>query len=59
MDENEKKVIDAMKGVGEPLKSGDIAELVGMDKKEVTKIINKLKKEGLVSSPKRCFYSPE
>lgn len=58
MDENEQKILDAMKAVGEPLKSGDIAELVDMDKKEVSKIITKLKKEGLVSSPKRCFYSP-
>jgi hypothetical protein len=29
-----------------------------MDKDEVSKIIDKLKKEGKVSSPKRCFYAP-
>lgn len=57
MDEKEKKVLDAMKKAGRPLRPGDIAEKAAMDKGEVTKIIDKLKKEGKVSSPKRCFYA--
>jgi hypothetical protein len=54
----EKKVIEAMKKAGKPMKSGEIAEAIGADNKEVTKIINELKKKGKVASPKRCFYEP-
>ncbi len=58
MDAKEKKVLDAMKKAGQPLRPGEIAEKAAMDKVEVAKIIDKLKKEGKVSSPKRCFYAP-
>ncbi|WP_293446293.1 MarR family transcriptional regulator [Persephonella sp.] len=54
----EQKVLDAMKRAGKPLKTGEIAELTGLDKKEVEKVIKKLKKEGKIESPKRCYYSP-
>ncbi len=49
-------VIDFLRNSGEPKKSEEIAKGTGLDKKEVTKIINKLKKEGIVYSPKRCYY---
>jgi DNA-binding MarR family transcriptional regulator len=58
MDKKEKSVLDAMKKEGNPMRPGDIAKKAGMDKDEVSKIIDKLKKEGKVSSPKRCFYAP-
>ncbi len=58
MADNEQKVIDAMNEAGEPLRSGDIADRTGIDKKEVGKIINALKKNGKISSPKRCYYAP-
>ncbi|WP_456465268.1 winged helix-turn-helix transcriptional regulator [Persephonella sp.] len=54
----EQKVLEAMKKAGKPLKTGEIAELTGLDKKEVEKAIKKLKKEGKIESPKRCYYSP-
>ncbi|MBK3331733.1 winged helix-turn-helix transcriptional regulator [Persephonella atlantica] len=54
----EQKVLDAMKKAGKPLKTGEIAELTGLDKKEVEKVIKKLKKEGKIESPKRCYYAP-
>jgi len=54
----EKKVLDAMKKAGKPVRPGDVAKMLKADSKEVTKIINDLKKKGLVSSPKRCFYEP-
>lgn len=57
MADNEQKVIDVMKEAGEPLRSGDIADRTGIDKKEVGKIINSLKKQGHISSPKRCYYT--
>lgn len=54
----EQKVLEAMKKAGKPLKTGEIVELTGLDKKEVEKAIKKLKKEGKIESPKRCYYSP-
>ena len=55
---NEELVLEAMKKAGKPLKSGEIAEATCLDPKEVSKIITKLKKKGLVESPKRCYYTP-
>ena len=54
--ENKEKVIKAYADAGEPLKAGQIAELSGVDKKEVDKIIKVLKTEKTIYSPKRCFY---
>jgi len=49
-------VLEYLKNDPTPKKSGDIVSDTGLDKKEVTKIINSLKKEELIYSPKRCFY---
>jgi DNA-binding Lrp family transcriptional regulator len=57
MEEKEKKVLEAFKKAGKPLRPGDVAEMTGIDKKEVSKIIKKLKEEGKITSPKRCFYA--
>lgn len=57
--ENTQKVIDAMKQAGEPLKAGQIAELTGLDKKEVDKAMKTLKSEEAIVSPKRCFWKPK
>jgi len=54
----EKKVLDAMKKTGKPVRPGDVAKMLNADSKEVTKAINELKKKGKVRSPKRCFYEP-
>jgi len=53
----EKEVIGAMKKAGKPMRPGDIAKMLGVDSKEVSKAINLLKKKGEVISPKRCYYS--
>jgi predicted transcriptional regulator len=58
MGEKEDKVLEAMKKAGKPVRPGEVAEMTGLDKKEVSKIISSLKKEGKVISPKRCFYAP-
>jgi hypothetical protein len=58
MDAKEKTVLDAMKKEGKPMRPGDIAIKAEMDKAEVSKIIDNLKKEGKLISPKRCFYEP-
>ncbi len=50
------KVISALKKAGKPLKPGEIAELAGIEKKDVEKAIKTLKAEGKIDSPIRCFY---
>ncbi len=57
MDEKESKVLEVLKGAEKPLKTADVANEADMDTKEASKIISKLKKEGLVTSPKRCYYT--
>lgn len=56
--ENEQKVLDAFASAGVPKSSKEIAESTGLDKKVVDKIIKKLKDEGKIHSPKRCYYEP-
>ncbi len=53
------KVLQAMQSAGKPLKAGEIAEQAGMDKKEVDKAMKVLKTEGMIVSPKRCFWEPK
>jgi biotin operon repressor len=53
-----KKVLEAMNKAGKPLSAGQIAELTGLDKKEVDKAMQVLKKEGKIVSPKRCYWEP-
>ncbi|WP_027366126.1 helix-turn-helix domain-containing protein [Desulfotruncus alcoholivorax] len=50
-------ILKALKASKEPLKAGDIAEITGIDKKEVDKAIKALKNEGKIITPKRCYYS--
>jgi Mn-dependent DtxR family transcriptional regulator len=54
----EKKVLNAMKKAGKPVRPGDVAKMIGEDSKQVSKAINELKKQGKVVSPKRCYYAP-
>lgn len=58
MDEK-KKVLEVMSKAGKPLKSGEIAELSGLDKKTVDKVMNELKKDDQIISPKRCYWEPK
>ncbi|MCU4164531.1 hypothetical protein [Carboxylicivirga caseinilyticus] len=52
-------VLDAMKKAAKPLKAGEIAELSGLDKKEVDNAMKTLKAEEKITSPKRCFWEPK
>ena len=47
-----------MKAAGEPLNAGKIAELSGIDRKEVDKAMKQLKEEGAITSPVRCKWAP-
>jgi biotin operon repressor len=51
-------VLDTLKKAGEPLSAGQIAEKSGVDRKEVDKAMKALKDEGLIVSPKRCYWEP-
>ena len=54
----EDKVLAAMKEAGKPVRPGDIAKVLGVNGKDVSKAIDVLKKAGKVHSPKRCYYEP-
>jgi len=54
---NKDIVLNIFKSSNKPLKPGDIATKVGIDSKEVSKIIKDLREEGKVYSPKRCYYA--
>ena len=58
MSENVEKVFQAMKDAGKPVRPGEVAKVLGIESKEVSKAIKVLKKEGRVHSPKRCYYAP-
>jgi predicted transcriptional regulator len=51
------KVKKVLEGKDEGLKGQEIADLAGIDKKEVDKIIKELKDKEEIYSPKRCFYA--
>lgn len=50
-------VLKVLSEAGKPLKPGEIANLAGIEQKEVQKAIKELKDEGKIISPKRCYYS--
>ncbi len=52
------KVLEVMQQAGEPLNAGKIAELSGLDRKEVDKAMKQLKDEGAIVSPVRCKWEP-
>ncbi|MBE6317810.1 MAG: SMC-Scp complex subunit ScpB [Bacteroidales bacterium] len=56
--EIKEKVLATMKAAGEPLNVGKIAELSGLDRKEVDKAMKQLKEEGTIVSPVRCKWAP-
>ncbi len=53
------KVLETLKNTDKPLKSGEIAQMSGIDKKEVDKAIKTLKVENKIVSPKRCYYAAQ
>ncbi|PKP52831.1 MAG: MarR family transcriptional regulator [Bacteroidetes bacterium HGW-Bacteroidetes-1] len=54
--DTKEKVLYTLKQSTEPLRPGDIADVAGIDKKDVEKAIKVLKDQELIFSPKRCFY---
>ena len=56
--ETKEKVLATMKEIGEPVNAGKIAELSGLDRKEVDKAMKVVKEEGAIVSPVRCKWEP-
>ena len=56
--EAKEQVLNAMRKAGEPLNAGKVAELTGLDRKEVDKAFAELTKEGAIVSPVRCKWAP-
>ena len=52
------KILETMKQAGTPLNAGKIAELSGIDRKEVDKAMKQMKEEGTIVSPVRCKWAP-
>ena len=51
------KVLEVMRAEGQPLNTGKIAELGGLDRKDVDKAMSQLKIEAKIVSPKRCYWT--
>ncbi len=58
MSEVKDRVLATLRELGRPARPGEIAQAAGLTKDEVSKAIKELKKEGKITSPKRCFYAP-
>lgn len=54
--ETQEKIIKAFEAAGKPLRTSEVAEMAGIEKKEADKAIKKLKDQGVIYSPKMCFY---
>ena len=52
------KVSQAMREYEQPVNAGKIAEITGIDRKDVDKAFAELKKEGAIVSPVRCKWEP-
>lgn len=52
------QILKAMREFGAPLSAGKIAEITGLDRKDVDKVFAELKKEGAIVSPVRCKWEP-
>jgi len=55
---SKEQVLTALKNAGKPLKAGEIAEMTGLEKKDIDKAMKQLKDEGAIVSPKICFWQP-
>ncbi len=53
------KIIEAMKKSAQPMSAGQVADVTGIDRKEIDKAMKVLKKEEKIVSPKRCYWEPK
>ena len=53
------QILNTMKAEGKPLSAGQIADLAGLDRKDVDKGMKTLKDAEKIVSPKRCYWEPK
>lgn len=54
--ENYNTILECFEENDVPMNATAVAEKTGIDKKEVSKVMDKLKKEEKIYSPKRCYW---
>ena len=52
------QVLKVMKEAGKPVSAGEVEKLSGLDRKDIDKAFQALKKEGSIVSPVRCKWEP-
>ncbi len=57
--ETKEIVLETLKSAQKPLRAGEIAEITGIDKKDVEKAIKTLKDSEVIHSPIRCCWAPK
>jgi DNA-binding IscR family transcriptional regulator len=54
--DNYEAVLDYFAKSDKPLSAGQVATGTGIDRKEVDKVMTKLKKDAKITSPKNCYW---
>ena len=54
--EIKEQVLKAMQEKAAPMRTGEIVDAVGVEKKDVEKAMKELKTDESIYSPKRCFW---
>lgn len=54
--DTKQQVLKILKDKAAPMRATEIAQLSGLDKKEVDKVMKELKKDESIFSPKQCFW---
>jgi len=57
--ETKDRVLEVMNEAGKALSAGQIAELSGIERKEIDKAMKVLKADGSIVSPKVCYWEPK
>lgn len=52
------QVLKVMKEAGKPVSAGEVEKLSGLDRKDIDKAFQTLKKEESIVSPVRCKWEP-
>ncbi len=55
----QEQILAAMKKAAKPLSAGQLAEMTGIDRKEIDKAMKVLKAEEKIVSPKVCYWQPK
>lgn len=53
----EETILELLKSQSKAMSAGQIAEVTGIERKEVDKAMKKLKTDGSIVSPKRCYWT--